>query len=774
MIPITGADLKSSLPDTSGTVRLSGLDGHVDIFRDGFGIPHVRAGSAHDAFFGQGFATVQDRLWHMEVDRRRAYGRWAEYAGKQGLEQDIIMRRFQIGRSVRTDYQVVNADTRSMIDAYAAGVNAFIETTESLPVEYGIVGSRPEPWTPWDCMAVYKVRHILMGGFEGKLWRARLVNALGPERAAELWQDAHEGQLLIVPPGAEYDGPVADALEEFAAGLTSISGLSSVDAGSNSWVLSGGRTASGKPLMAGDPHRALDSPNVYYQNHVSCPEFDVVGLSFPGLPGFPHFGHNAHVAWCVTHAMADYQDLYIERFKDGSPDEYEFRGTWRLADVRHEVIQVRGGRMAEIEVATTDHGPVIAGNPSTGHAIAFKYTATAQANRGFESMLQMLGATCVDETEEAMRGWVDPCNNFLMSDVHGHFGYLTRGKVPIRTMANAWLPVPGWTGDHEWQGYIPFEEMPRSREPRPGYVVTANNRIAGSEYPHHLSLEYAPDYRARRITERIGPLDNATVDDMAAVHAERVSIPGTVYARLLGRIDPLEGNAERARQLVAAWDGSMERDSAAPAIYSATRRALHEILLRHLLGPLAEDAVSATGRGAPSHLRRLEARFVRMARADDRSPLPAGEDWRSSMSQALVEGVAYLTNLLGDDVESWTWGKVHLTRPRHPLSDSFPDAAELLDPPSIPMGGDGDTPQAASFSPADPFAITSTSVARYVFDTGDWSASRWVVPLGASGHPGSPHYADQAPIWSEVGLVPMLYDWARIADEAESRQVLGP
>ena len=261
---------------------------------------------------------------------------------------------------------------------------------------------------------------------------------------------------------------------------------------------------------------------------------------------------------------------------------------------------------------------------------------------------------------------------------------------------------------------------------------------------------------------------------MRSVHAERVSMPARVYVELLKDVETADDVTARARRELATWDGSMERDSVAPTIYGAVRARLHEAILRHHLGPLADEVSRATGRGAPSYLRQLASLLVTMAGKGDASLLPPGADWSSTVARALTEGVSDLRERLGDDVDSWQWGKVHYTRPEHTLSASFPKLAALLDPPSVPMGGDGDTPQAGSYSPADPFVMTGMSVARYVFDTADWDNSAWISPLGASGHPGSPHYSDQTAIWAEVDLVPMLYSWNRIDSEAETRQTLTP
>ena len=769
---LTRADLEKALPSTAGTVAVTGLDSTIEIYRDSLGIPHVFAQSTHDAFFGQGFATAQDRLWHMDYDRHRAYGRWSEYAGPTGLVQDKTMRRFRIADSAEASYDGLDRGAKAMLDAYAAGVNAFLDSTDRLPIEYSLVGGEPETWTPQDCIAVFTVRHILMGVYEGKLWRARLVAVLGEERAAELVQGYQEGHLLILPPGVTYDGPALEPPEALSETVGEAGWLEGPDSGSNNWVLAGGRTASGKPLMAGDPHRALDTPNVYYQNHVRCPEFDAIGLSFPGCPGFPHFGHNARVAWCVTHAQADYQDLYIERFDADDPLCYRYQNEWVQADVRRELIRVRGGADVEISLTATRHGPIVLGDPTDGEALSFKYTAAAEPSRGFDAVLATLGASSVDELDEAMRHWVDPCNNFLMADVDGNIGYLMRGQVPIRPRTNGWIPVPGWDDEYEWTGTIPFEELPRSRNPDAGYIVTANNRMVDENYPHYISIWFSPDYRARRISDRVAEMDGATVQDMSDVHGERVSIPARTYARLLAAVEPSSERTALAKKLLDGWDGGMDADSTAPTVYSAFRIKLHDLVYRHLMGPLAEEAFGSSGRGGPVHLMQLASRLVTAADTGDMSMLPSGSDWSSVARKALDEGVVYLTKRFGDDTSNWTWGKVHRTRPEHTLSPAFPEIADLLDPPTVSLGGDGDTPMSAGFSPTDPFTITGTSAARYVFDLGDWNNSAWTVPLGSSGHPGSTHYGDQAETWGRIELTPMLYDWDRIASSAESRQRL--
>lgn len=764
------------------SARVAGCRGAVEIVRDPEGIPHVRAGSAHDTFFGQGWAQAQDRLFQMEYDRRRAYGRWAEWVGPSGVEGDRLMRRFRLGESVRRDWEHASPDARDMLLAFAAGVNAFIASTTRWGVEFEIAGARPEPWQPWDSMAVFKVRHLDMGPWKAKLWRARLLRHLGPERAADLTRQPQRHPMLILPPGAEYRGVSQEGSAEMERHLSAMALVPAAPQGSNNWAVSGSRTASGKPLLAGDPHRTLDVPNVYYQNHIACPEWDAIGLSFPGVPGLPHFGHNARVAWCVTHGMADYQDLYLERFDAGDPLRYEFRGEARRADARVETIEVRGGDPVEIETVATHHGPVVIGEPRHGHAIACAYSAISGINSTFEAFLPMLAARGADELEAAMRPWVEPVNNFVFADVDGRIGYRARGRVPVRSMANAWVPVPGWTGEHEWHGTIAFEDMPAFRDPDTGFIATANSRVTGADFPHYLGLDYVPDFRTRRLVARLDSIEKATAEDMAAIHADRVCLPARDLVGLLGRLrvgaapGPQRDDARwhEALARLAGWDGVMDSDAVAPAIYAAFRERLVRDLMTPILGPLAAEAFAPVPGGGVAHMVRLKARLAEMITDDDRSLLPEGADWPGVLARSLAGAVTDLRAALGDDMDAWRWGRLHVTRPVHPLLAGFPHLGATLNPPAVSVGGDGETVNAASFVPGAGYHVALTSVARYVFDLADWESSGWAVPHGASGHPESPHRADQLSAWAECRLLPMRYDWARIRAAAESTQTLTP
>ena len=769
------AELTQAIPGLSGTLRLNGLKGSVEVYRDAVGIPHVRAGNEHDAFFAQGFVTAQDRLWHMGYDRLRGSGRWAEAVGDGALEQDKLMRRFRLVASAKADYAAMDEHTRMVFDAYSEGVNAFIDGPDPLPAEYAIAGILPEPWQPWQSLVVYKVRHILMGVFESKVWRARMVRAMGPEKAGKLFPGYEPGHLLILPPGATAGGILDQGLKELAEGAAALNYLAEMDSGSNSWALGGDSTATGKPLVAGDSHRALDTPNAYYQNRVSCPEFDVTGLSFPGVPAFPHFGHNPWVCWCVTHTAADYQDLYIEQLRDGDAPQYLHKGAWRDAEIHDETVRSNSGREETVRVVVTNHGPIISGGPEDGSGMALKYTATESASQWPAILWKMLRARNADELVESQRGWVDPCNNFVFADVDGNYGYFCRGRIPIRSRVNGWLPVPGWTGEHEWHGDIPFGELPRSINPPEGYIATANNRPVGEDYPHYIAVDFTPEFRVRGVTKGLQPLTSPAAPDMAKVHAYRVSQPALAYLAVLPGVEPGNALAAIARERLLAWDGSMDANLVQPTIYSAMRDALlKEIFDRNLTPGLAHDAWHPADRGLGSFGNRLKARLVEMLRNDDRSLLADGDTWPDAISRALTRAVATLFAQLGDDPDAWVWDRIHRAVPRHTLSAAHPELDGLLDPPPIPTSGDGDTPLQGGYSPATFATVTSLSVARYSYDTANWDNSLWVVPLGSSGHPGSPHYHDQSEAWRKVEMHPMRWNWDNIIASSETHQTLRP
>lgn len=388
-------------------------------------------------------------------------------------------------------------------------------------------------------------------------------------------------------------------------------------------------------------------------------------------------------------------------------------------------------------------------------------------------------ATSANEFETALKSWTDRVNNYLYADVHGNFGYTLAGRIPIRGSENGWGPVAGWTGMHDWKGCIPSAELPRVRNPETGWVVSCNQRVADEHYPYYLTNFGATHYRVERIASRIDGLRKAqretrsgsTVEDMTAIHADAISLPAQSMRKALERMSDLPEAAE----VLLRWDCAVTADSAAAALYEVTTENLSREFITAHYAPLADELLSAGDAGADEHWRRhLKAAVVTAMEQSDESLLPAGESWNSLLSKSLKAAVAELEARLGPDRSKWRWGDLHRSGQRHPLAAVFPQAAALLNPPSIELAGDADTPLLTGARVGADYFVSYGSVNRYAFDPANWSNGRWIVPLGASGHPGSAHYADQQDLWAKVDTVPQLWDWDEIGRNAQSEQELTP
>jgi len=682
-----------------------------ELYRDGYGIPHCFAASEADAFFAQGWVHAADRLWQMHYDRTRAVGRWSEIAGVRGLASDLFYRRLDLTHAVARDLGVLGADTIAMLEAYAAGVNARI-AAGGFGREFDIAGVDPQPWQPLDSLLVHRVRHVLMGSARHKLWRAMVAATLGPDVARRVSPGETGLDIGCVPPG------------EPVRVIAALAGEG--EGGSNNWVVGGSRTASGLPLMAGDPHRELEAPNVYVQAHVACTEWAVLGIGMPGVPGFPHFGHNARVAWSITHAMADDQDLF-----EVDPSSY--------TSSRVETVVVRDGEPVEVEVASTAFGPVI------GEGLALCWTATISENRGFDALAPMLRAATVEELFEAMRPWVEPVNSLLGADRDGTIGYLTRGRIPRRPRRDAaWLPVPG-TDEFAWDGFVAFEDMPRQIGSTRGFLFSANNAISAAAGAPYIGLDVAPSWRAHRIVDALDALKGGTVADMGAIHRDVVSLAARRVAARVGWT------------ALAGWDGSLRADSVEAAAYAHLRRELMMTVLDR--SGLAAVTSHPRNRLLPGVV--PEGDLLRVVEhhlaVDDRSLIP-GSTWDEVLDEAIARAEA-----------AWhgeVWGELHVAAPRHALADVS------LDPPPVAVDGDGDTVKVGGYVPTEGFRSRTGSVARYAFDLADWDRSGWIVPLGAAGDIAARHGLDQRDAWRRGDLVPAPYSRAAVEQAAESHEVI--
>lgn len=754
------------LPDLDGNVDIPGLTAAVDLRRDNWGIPHIRAASRNDAFAGLGFAHAQDRLWQMEALVRRGTGRFAEWTGKSALAGDILARQVDTEGASRRDVALLNDETKAMLEAYARGVNAFIALGRH-PVEYKIVGATPAAWEPWHSIAAMRQIGFLMGSVWWKLWRAAALPIVGIEQIEKLRFDDGGDDLLCHPPhekGGRYLAALADLKPGLEALLSAGPGLAGPElaGGSNNWVLGPQRTATGRPLLAGDPHRLLEMPSMYAQAHIACDEFDAIGLTVPGAPGFPNFGHNGKVAWCVTHAFVDLHDLYIEKFDEGAQHTL-FKDGWKPVRRRAETIAVKGAEAVTIDVVETHHGPVIAGDPKAGTALVLRSVQFAVPDTSFDCTLKVLRASTVEELYEAGREWGLMDHNLVAADTSGRIGNRVRAKLPARSSSNGWLPVPGWTGEHEWNGFVPFEDMPCMIDPAEQAIVTANNRVEKNG-KHYFSTDSMPPHRTRRIWQRLAKLSKATVDDMAAIHRDTISIVALEFREYIRKV-AVGGAAAALKARIMAWDGDMAADSTTAGAYVAVRTALTKLVAeRSGVGAVSDSPYAKVAPGIFGETQ-IWWSVPQMLRAGDASLLK-GATWDELLTLALADAAA--------SYKEGGWAQIHQTTLRHLLSGAHPDHAALLDKPCAQLGGDNDTVFMSGYiARLGPRAV-SAALSRYVFDVGAWDNSRWIVFHGASGNPGSPFYDNQNPIWAKGEMVPMLYDWSRIAESATSHQQLRP
>ncbi len=754
--PLSGQSLHAA----DSVVDLAGLEQPAEVLRDRWGIPHIRARSDHDAFFVQGYVHAQDRLWQMDSSRQRMAGRWAEWAGPSAVAGDTLARRLGGTSTSQRDYAALREPARQMVQAYSDGVNAFLAEGRALPIEYRLLGARPEAWEPWHCIAAMRWRGFLMGSLWFKLWRAAALRAIGPEQIAKLRYDDGGEDLLCIPPGEASQRWIA-SLQELAPAIEALAALGAADAtggGSNNWAVSPSRSASGRPLLAGDPHRAFEMPGMYVQNQMAGASFDAIGFAIPGVPGFAHFAHNGHVAWCVTHAFADIHDLFVEQFEaDGT--RFRTADGWQDCSVRSETIVVRDAESVSVDIVETRHGPVIAGSPAAGSALVLRSVQFAQTDRSFDCLPRMLAARSVDELFDSTRGWGLIDHNLVAADTQGRIGHLVRAVMPKRPRLNGWLPVPGWSGDYDWDGEIAFEDMPRCIDPARGFLVTANNRFIGEspDDPLYFCTDCHPPHRARRIEALLAALPQASVADMMAIHSDVISPTAPLFQHRLRALATQRGDAGRVQALIAGWDGHMTADSAGAAAYSCWRWELAAVLLQQSgLDHTRQDPLTQLPPGVVP-LNQLWWTLPQLVRSNDIGLL-GGLDWDQAFALALER--------CAPRIDGRSWGEHHRAAMVHPLAAQLGPQASALSRQGASLGGDNETVLANGSLASGGLNAVYGAVARYVFDVGAWDNSRWVVFAGSSGDPASDHYIDQHQTWAEGALLPMLYDWTAI--EAQS------
>lgn len=682
----------------------------AEVFRDPQGVPHLRADSVDELARLQGNTVARDRCWQIEWNRRRAEGRTAEIIGAPGLTFDRFARRAGIDAVARRCFENLDARTQAWVSAFSAGVNSGLAEGAAEAYEFRSLGAGPGRWQPWTPLAVFAVQQLIFGGFGYKLWRRHVSQRLGADVI----------DLL--------DYEIPDSI------------------GSNAWAVTGRRTTSGLPIVAGDPHRQADFPGVYQQVRLACREFDVFGFTFPGVPGVQHFAHAGNVAWAITNAMSDYQDLFEEELQR-SGDQVTARGPEGVEPVqrRVETIDVRDGDAEQIEILITRRGPVII-DEEVGPPLSLRTPTMVDDDLGFAGLLPLLHARSVDDVLDAMRSWVEPVNSGIVADRSGAVRHFVPGRVPLRDERNVDVPVPAWDPRYRWTGE--YAEMPV--EVVDDLVANGNDRASGGG----LGKYYAPGWRAGRITALLRELPDRSADvaAMQAIHGDVHLGPARLAQEILRQVDAT-GPAQSIKDEILAWDGRMDADSHGALVYAEWRAAMTDWIAEQppFVALRDPDPLPAVYASTMDLRTRIGVAFDAVCRNADKLDLD------------LAAGVEAALQAVAADPPAGTWGDVHRLAPLHGLSGLADDHVPPLPDPRL--GGDANCVRSTHSTPGVTHRCSMASMARYVWDLDDPANSRWVVPFGASGLPGHPHYVDQTDAWARAELYPVVLDWTRLIKE---------
>lgn len=760
---ITAVFLSSTLYGQAAKIVIPQLKNEVTVRRDARGIPYIEAKNDADLYFAQGYVTASDRLWQMDLLRRVALGETAEIFGEKALEQDKQFRRFGFGRIVKDSLSELSPQLRAALTDYANGVNSYIASLDarSMPPEFVILQYKPRPWSPTDTIAIGKILAVALSTtWQNDLLRASL-KSLAADKFADLTNQVTPYDVVLFGKDGSAAKRVAqrmtenvstDLLESAAtdarieADALSSVGLYAEDlAASNNWVISGKRTADGRPILANDPHLAPSAPGTWYLTHLSTPQMRVSGVTFPGVPGIV-LGHNESIAWGATNVGPDVQDLYSETFNEKG--EAKTPTGWEPAKIRKEQIQVRsdltkpGSSPVEFDVTETRNGVII--SEEGGKRYALKWTALDPKNAEFEAFFELNRATNWGDFENALKTYGGATQNFVYADVKGNIGWYAAGRIPIRRTGDGAFPYDGATTDGDWIGYIPFNDLPHLFNPPDGLIVTANQRIVGTDYKYtQMSRDAAPPWRARVIYDDLKAKAKLTFDDVRDTQYEVFNLP---LSNLAKEIVKANAASPQTLSVLKGWDGRMTADS---------RGALLANEIRECLGGKMADA----NRPAPAFL--IRERVLDWA-VREKVPrwLPGGfRDYDDLLKSCDISTRANLwgDKRFGPDDTKWVWGVIWQSRFPHPLA-GVPFIGAQFAIPSRPINGSGQTPN-----------VGSNVSMRHITSPGNWDATRHVLPLGESGDPASPHFKDEFDAW--LSGTPMIFPFTKAAVEKAAPNV---
>lgn len=750
---------KLVLAPTEGELKLAGLKEPVEVLRDRWGIAHIYAKNTHDLFFAQGFVAAQDRLFQIDIWRRQSTGEMAEVFGPKYVEADVFARLMAYRGKMAEEWTSYAPDTKELATAFTDGINAAIDQFgDKPPVEFQILGFKPKKWKPEDVLG--RMSGIYMSqNFRNEITRARLVAAVGIEKAR--W-------LAPVEPAREYttalnaeelkaiDGRI---LAGYGAATKALS-FTPAKTESNNWVVSGERSTSGKPLLASDPHRAIALPSLRYMVHLHAPGWNVIGSGEPALPGVA-IGHNDKIAWGFTIIGVDQADIFVEELHP-EKGEYKTATGWEKPEFERVVIAVKGEQAREFVQSFTKHGPVLFTDATRNRAYSLKWVGHEPGGAAYLASLSVGRAKDKAGFLDALARWKVPGLNFVYADVEGNIGWIAAARTPIRPKHDGLLPVPG-SGGFEWSGYLPVRDLPQNWNPKAGWLATANHNIIPEGYKHLIGYEFAPPYRFQRVRDRLAAKEKWTLEDFRAIQQDDTSIPGLTLAKLLKGLDFKDKDVEPYAKLFTAWDGGLSVDSKAGPLYAIWLRELqHAFYSPHVPKELTTTLITLGG--VPNMLAVLEKPEAKWFGENPK----AGRD--KLLRETFAAAVAKLKKL--PETQQERWGALHTVTLKHPLATLDPALEKAFDVGPFDRPGDGNTPNNTRYD--DNFRQIHGATYRHLIDLADWDRTLATSAPGQSGQPGSPHYADLAPLWAKGEYFPLAYSRAKVDAVTQHRLTLRP
>ena len=772
--------VQRSWPQVDGTISAPGLQEEVTVIRDQWGIPYIYAENEHDLFFAQGYVHAQDRLWQMEFNRRVGSGTLSAVLGEVTLGVDRLMRIFGLRRAAERDWEILDTDSRAILEAYAQGVNTYIDThPNALPIEFTILDVTPEPWHPVDTLTWGKVMSLNLAGDYGlDLLRARAIVATDFQATQDILPFPEED--FTIP--AEVDNfrwlaPTRNTPGDAAVETMVKKTYSAI--GSNSWVVHGNRTATGKPLLAVDNHLPFGVPSIWYQNGLFGGRFNVVGFSFPGVPMIL-MGHNEHIGWGITNLSTEVQDLYIEKLDNrDNPTQYLFEDEWHDLEIVEEVIEVNNQDSVTLPVYITRHGPIInalLGELENAEPLALRWPDLEDSTL-VTSIMLLNQASNWQEFRQALQYWSSPKQNFVYVDVDGNIGYQAASNIPIRVPGhNGIVPVPGWTGEYEWEGYIAFDDLPSHFNPSAEFIIAANTRVIPPDTSQY-TLEYSgvTTFRAERIEDFLTSHSNITVEDIQGLQMDTYSVQAEVLRPYLLQLEPENDLQEQALSQVDQWDLYYEIDQTGASIYEVWHWFLQQNIFSDELG---EDLMQEYYRfglaTAPVLIDLMEEPENEWFDDITTEQIETRDD---IVRQSFVDALQWLTERYGDQPEEWNWGRIHtMTFFHQPLGQSGIALIEnIFNSDAMPARGSDFTINNGWYSIVTPFTMEGGTIQRLIIDVHTMSNTALAInATGQSEHIFHRHRMDMVDMWQNGQYHDLLFDQAQIMTNAESRLTLRP